>query len=390
MINEFLDEELKDIQSRGLKRKLRLVTGSQGPEIVVEGKKCLNFCSNNYLGLANDPRLTEAAYVAMKEEGFGAGASRLVCGNMSAHQKLEKKIIEFKQCEAALVFNTGYMANVGVISSLFNRSDWIFSDKLNHASIVDGIKLCEANFRRYPHNDMEGLERVLKSTPAKGKRCIITDTVFSMDGDVARLPEIVKLAKQYNCMVMIDEAHGVGVMGEHGRGLAEHFDVEKDIDIQIGTLSKALGSFGAYCAGSRKLIDYLTNTARSFIYTTALPPAAAAASTEAISIIQCEPGLMKNLWDNTRYVKSRLQEMGFDTMDSQTPIIPILIKDNDKAVEFSKKLFENGIFVSAIRPPTVPIDTARLRLTVMASHSRENLNALCEKLQSIGKDLCLI
>lgn len=390
MINEFLDEELKDIQSRGLKRKLRLVTGSQGSEIVIEGKKCLNFCSNNYLGLANDPRLTEAAHLAMKEEGFGAGASRLVCGNMSAHQKLEKKIIEFKKCDAALLFNTGYMANVGVISSLFNRSDWIFSDKLNHASIVDGIKLCEANFRRYPHNDMEGLERVLQTTPAKGKRCIITDTVFSMDGDVARLPEIVKLAKQYNCLVMIDEAHGVGVMGKNGRGLAEHFDVEKDIDIQIGTLSKAMGSFGAYCTGSRKLIDYLTNTARSFIYTTALPPSVAAASMEAISIIQHDPSLLKNLWDNTHYVKSRLEDMGFDTMNSQTPIIPILVKDNEKAVDFSTRLLDQGIYVSAIRPATVPVDTARLRLTIMASHSRENLDTLCETLKQTGKDLCLI
>ncbi len=390
MISEFLDEELKDIQYRGLKRKLRLMVGSQGAEIVMEGKKCLNFCSNNYLGLANDPRLMEAAYGTMKEEGFGAGASRLVCGNMSAHQKLEQKIAEFKQSEAAILFNTGYMANVGVISSLFNRSDWIFSDKLNHASIVDGIKLCEANFRRYPHNDMEGLERILKSTPAKGKRCIITDTVFSMDGDVARLPEIVKLAKQYNCLLMIDEAHGVGVMGKNGRGVAEHFDVEKDIDIQIGTLSKALGSLGAYCVGSKKLIDYLTNTARSFIYTTALPPAVASASAEAIRIIQDEPSLMKNLWDNTHYVKSRLQEMGFDTMNSQTPIIPILIKDNERAVQFSDKLLSQGIFVSAIRPPTVPVDTARLRLTIMASHSRKNLDTLCEKLQLIGKELCLI
>lgn len=390
MMDLMLEQEMFEIESKNLKRKLRLITGSQGPIVMIDGKEYLNFCSNNYLGLANDPHLVEAASVSMKEEGFGSGASRLVCGNMSSHEQLERSIAKFKQTEAALVFSSGYMANVGVISSLFGREDWIFSDKLNHASIIDGILLSQANYKRYPHLDTAALEEMLKSIPAKGKRLIVTDSVFSMDGDVAPLPKIVALAKKYNSMVMVDEAHAVGVFGKRGRGLAEHLGVEQDIDIIVGTLSKAAGSFGAYCSGSKKLIEYLINSARSFIYTTAMPPSTAAASIRALEIIQEDVNLRKKLWNNTKYLHGELKKLGFDTMNAQTPIIPILVKDSKLALDFSQKLFERGILISAIRPPTVPVNTARLRLTVTSAHTKEHLDQLIEQLQTIGKELCLI
>jgi 8-amino-7-oxononanoate synthase len=387
---DFIDEELETLEAASLKRTLKLVEGSQGTRIVIDGKDVLNFCSNNYLGLADDERLKEAAIKSLEEEGFGAGASRLISGNMSSHKKLEQTIARFKRKEKALLFSTGYMANVGVISSLFGREDWLFCDKLNHASLIDGVLLSQANFKRYAHNDMNALEDMLKNAPEKGKRCIVTDSVFSMDGDIASLEKIVALAEQYHALVMIDEAHALGVMGKTGRGLAEHFDLEDKIDIQIGTLSKAAGSFGAYCVGEARLIDYLINRARSFIYTTAMPPSVAAASVAAIKIMDSQPDLLKKLWDNTVYIREGLQQLGFDTLHSVTPIIPILIKDSAKALMFSQELFDRGIFVSAVRPPTVPLNTARLRLTVMATHTKDDLNVCLKNFQEIGQKLCLI
>jgi 8-amino-7-oxononanoate synthase len=386
----FIDEELLGLEQKGLRRVLRNIEGSQRTRLKVSGQEALNFCSNNYLGLADDRRLIEAAQKSMVVEGFGSGASRLVCGNLGSFRMLEQRLTEFKGAQKALVFSSGYMANVGIISSLFGRGDVIFSDKLNHASIVDGSLLSQAEFKRYPHLDMNALEDLLKKTTSFKRRCIITDSVFSMDGDVAPLDKIVELAKRYDCMTMIDEAHAFGVMGEHGRGAAEHFGVEKDIDIQMGTFSKAAGSFGAYVCGSEKLIDYLINKARSFIYTTGLPPSVAAASTQAIEIIKREPQRREQLWKNAKYVLSQLKQRGFDTLSSQTPIIPILVKDSSRALEFSKRLLEQGIFISAIRPPTVPVNTARLRLSIMATHTQEDLDYLLKHLSSIGKELCLI
>jgi len=386
----FLDQTLLELQREGLKRKLRQLSGAQSQKITIEGKEVLNFCSNNYLGLADDERIRQAAISCMETEGFGSGASRLVCGNMTAHRQLEKSIAEFKGTENCLVFSTGYMANVGIIACLFGRDDIIYSDRLNHASIIDGVQLSQAKWKRYPHRDMNALEDMLEGSSSCRKRCIITDSVFSMDGDLAPLDQIVALAKKYDCLVMIDEAHAIGVMGKNGKGLAEHFGVEGKIDILMGTLSKAVGTFGAYCCGSNKLISYLINKARSFIYTTGMPPSTAAASLKAIEIIKNTPQRREQLWKNTHRVNDALKNMGFDTMSSQTPIIPVLVKDPDVAVDFSKRLFERGIFVSAIRPPTVPQNTARLRLTVMATHTQEQINFVCEQFKAIGKELCLI
>ncbi len=384
------DEELADLERRGLKRRLRDVAGTQGRKIILEGKEVLSFCSNNYLGLADDPRLREAAVECIQKEGVGSGASRLVCGNMEAHRELEETIARFKGAESCLTFSTGYMANAGIISSIFGRDDMIFCDRLNHASIIDGIILSQAKFKRYPHNDMEALEGMLRSTTGFRRRGIITDSVFSMDGDIAPLERIVELARKYDCLVMIDEAHALGVLGKNGRGAAEHFGVEDKIDIQMGTLSKAAGSFGAYCCGSKELIDLLVNKARSFIYTTALPPAVAAASKKAVEIIRDEPASREQLRFNADYFKKAVVALGFNTLDSGTPIIPVVVGESAPAVEFSKRLLQEGIFVSAIRPPTVPAGTARLRLTVMATHTREDLDYTLGKLEVTGKELGLI
>ncbi len=384
------DEELAALERQGLKRRLRDMTGAQGRKIILDGKEVLNFCSNNYLGLADDPRLREAAVECIRREGIGSGASRLICGNMAAHRELETTIARFKGAESCLVFSTGYMANAGITSSVFGRDDMIFCDRLNHASIIDGIILSRAKFKRYPHNDMEALEEMLRTTTGFRRRGIITDSVFSMDGDIAPLDKITELAREYDCLAMIDEAHALGVMGKNGKGLAEHFGVEDKIDIQMGTLSKAAGSFGAYCCGSKELIEFLVNKARSFIYTTALPPAVAASARKAIEIIRDEPARRQKLWTNTDYFQRAIVAMGLNALSSVTPIIPIIVGEPAVAVEFSKRLLEQGIFVSAIRPPTVPQNTARLRLTMMATHTRGDLDYVLEKLRAIGRSLNLI
>ena len=388
MVEQTLKTALTDWERDGLERALRPQSGPQGRIITVEGRRVLNFCSNDYLGLADDRRLKEAAAACLKEEGVGAGASRLVCGNMASHHRLEEALARFKGTESCLLFSTGYMANTGIISAIFGRGDIIFSDRLNHASIVDGILLSRAEFTRYPHKDMAALEELLKSASGFKKRGIITDGIFSMDGDLAPLQEIVALAQKYECLVMIDEAHALGVMGEDGKGLAEHFGVEDKIDIQMGTLSKAAGCFGAYCCGSKILISYLVNKARSFIYTTGMPPSIAAAAQRAVEIISKDSQpLRQRLWQNAHLMREGLKQRGVDTMDSQTPIIPILVKDSALASAFSRRLYEEGIWVSAIRPPTVPQKTARLRLTVTAAHTREDLDYVLEKFKVIGKEL---
>jgi glycine C-acetyltransferase len=386
----FIQEEIDALKKQGLKRSLREVAGPQGRTIVIDGKAAINFCSNNYLGLANDPRLAQAAIDALKEEGFGSGASRLVCGNMTSHRRLEEAIARFKGAERCLYFTSGYMANAGIIPALFGRDDVIFSDKLNHASIIDGILLSRAECRRYPHNDMAALKDMLKEASAFRRRLIVTDSVFSMDGDCAPLKEIAALAKDYDAMVMVDEAHAFGVLGQNGRGLVEQLGLEGLIDIQMGTLSKAAGAFGAYCCGSNELIELIVNRARSFIYTTGLPPMVAAAGCRALEIIANEPQRRQQLLENAGQVRVGFNAFGFNTMGSQTPIIPILVKDPAVAVEFSKKLLEQGIFVQAIRPPTVPVNTARLRVAVMATHTPEDIGRLLEAVNAIGQELCLI
>lgn len=381
--SNFLEQHLKQLDSQSMMRHLRQVQGAQSRQIVIDGQKVLNFCSNNYLGLADDPRIIQAAKSALDQSGFGSGASRLVCGSMTQHHELEGKIATFKKTQAALVFSSGYMANTGSIPALFDREDVIFSDRLNHASIIDGILLSRAKLQRYQHNDMKSLEDLLKESAGFKKRLIVTDAVFSMDGDIANLKEIVRLAKQYEAYVMVDEAHSFGIFGTNGAGLVEQEGLSDQVDIQMGTLSKAAGCFGAYVVGSRLLCDYLVNHARSFIYTTAIPPNLAAAASVAIDIMaQDRPRRIKVL-ENANYLRAGLAKLGFDTLNSTTPIIPVILKDAARALTVSKQLLEQGIFVQAIRPPTVPANTARLRVTVMATHTKDDLDKLLDSMGAL-------
>lgn len=391
-MNGFLTEELNKLKASGLYRTLRIIEGPQGPRVKIDGEEVILLCSNNYLGMADHPRLKEAAIKATERYGAGSGASRLVSGTMELHQELEERIARFKGTEAALVFNSGYTANTSVIPALVNRGDFIFSDKLNHASIIDGCILSRAEFRRYSHKDVAGLERLLKAVSSDlSRKLIVTDSVFSMDGDIPPLPEIVNLAKKYGAMVMVDDAHATGVLGKTGRGSLEHFGLTSENNIiQMGTLGKALGTFGAYIAGSRELIYYLINKARGFIFSTSLPPSVLASAIAAIDLIDEEPYLRQALWDKTCYLKNGLDELGFDTMGSETPIIPIFIGDTAKTMEFSKRLIDNKVFVSGIRPPTVPEGKSRLRVTLMATHSYEDLNRAIEAFSNVGRELCLI
>ena len=377
-MKDMMCHQLDVLDAQGLRRSLRTVASAQGREIVFNGKKVLNFCSNDYLGLAADPRLVRAAEEAMRQRGFGAGASRLVCGNFDAHDALERDLAALKHVPAAIVFSCGYMANTGIIASLVSRGDAVFSDRLNHASIVDGIVLSRADLRRYPHKDMDALRQMLVEAGGARRKLIVTDTVFSMDGDLAPLKDIVRLAKEHNAWVMVDEAHAFGVFGPTGGGLVEAMGLEADIQVQMGTLSKAAGTYGAYCAGSPELKEYLLNTARSFVFTTAMPPAVAAAARCALHIMQTEPQRRERVLSLAQKMRDGLKKAGVDTLESETPIIPVMVRKASQAVEMSKALLERGIFVSAIRPPTVPAHTARLRVTVTAGHTDEDIDACLE------------
>ncbi len=384
---DFIKEELGEIKERGLYRSLRLIEGEQGPEVSSDGKRVVMLCSNNYLGLANHPRLKEAAIEAVKKYGCGSGASRLISGNMELHQELERRIAGFKHTEAALVFSSGYLCNIGVIDSLVGEGDVILSDELNHASIVDGSRLSRARVRVYPHKDLNVLEEELRRLKGCRRRLIVTDGVFSMDGDLAPLPGIVELAKKYKAITMVDEAHDTGVMGGNGRGCVEHFGLEGQIDVQMGTLGKALGSFGAYIAGGKELIDFLINRARSFIFTTALPPPVCAAAVAAIEIITQDHSLRNRLWENAKFLREGLSRMGLSVGNSETPIIPIIIGESSTTMKACEILLQYGVYAQGIRPPTVPEGSSRIRTTVMATHNREHLTRALEAFRAVRKEL---
>ena len=326
---------------------------------------------------------------AIEKYGVGAGASRLICGNNALYKILEERLAQFKKTEGALVFSSGYTANVGTISAMASKESTVFSDRLNHASIVDGIILSRARHFRYPHADTAALEGILSKNETEEK-LIVTDTVFSVDGDIAPLAQIVSLAKKYNAFLMVDEAHATGVLGEDGAGAAHKEGIDGSIDIQMGTLSKALGGLGGFVCARKEIIDYLMNKSRSFIYTTALPPSVLASNIAALDIIQNEPELRKALWKNAAYLSEGLHALGFDTLNSKTPIIPVLLKDNELTMNFSNGLFEEGIFAIGIRPPTVPIGSARLRVTVTAAHKREHLDKALEAFAKVGKRLGVV
>jgi glycine C-acetyltransferase len=390
-MNDF-SEELALIREAGLYRSLRLVDSIQSARITMDGRDLLLLCSNNYLGLAEHPALKEAAVRAVHAYGSGSGASRLVSGNMTLHEELERRLAAFKECEGAILFNCGYSANVGILSAVAGRGDTIYSDRLNHASIVDGALLSRAKLLRYPHNDLHTLEKLLEKHQGKGRQLIVTDGIFSMDGDIAPLKQLVALKKKFNALLMVDDAHGTGVLGADGRGTAEACGVLGEIDIQMGTLGKALGSFGAYAAGSAEMVDFLRNRSRSFIFSTSLPPAVLAASIAALDIVASSEGweLRKKLADNRSLFSGLLTGAGLNTLQSSTHIIPILAGEAATTMEFSRRLLEKGIFAQGIRPPTVPAGSSRLRCTLMATHTAADLETAAAAIVATGRELGLV
>jgi 8-amino-7-oxononanoate synthase len=374
----FIEKELAGIQRAGLYRRLRRVEGDQGPTLFLDGREIVNFSSNNYLGLANHPALAAAAKEAIDRYGCGSGASRLISGNMTLHEELEGRLAEYKGTEAALVFNSGFQANTGVISTLTGEGDAIFSDALNHASIIDGCRLSRAKVFVYPHNDLNRLEDALKEAAGIKRKLIVTETIFSMDGDEAPLVGIVELAEKYGAFVMVDEAHATGVFGAQGAGVVQKLGLGEHVLVQMGTLGKALGGFGAYIAGSRDLRDLLINRCRSFIFTTALPPAVMAMAVAAIDIVKREPERREALWRNCDRLRSGLAPVGLQLGGGESPILPLIVGEAGECMRFSEALLERGVFAQGIRPPTVPPGTSRLRITLMATHTEAHLDRALE------------
>jgi 8-amino-7-oxononanoate synthase len=380
------EQELAQLEQSRILRRIMVVDSSDGPRIRIKGRDVLLLCSNDYLGLANHPALRQAAMQAMQRYGFGSGASRLVSGTGPLHQALEDKIVHFKGTEAALVFNSGYAANTGIIPAIAGSGDMILSDSLNHASIIDGCRLSKAEVRVYRHKDAGQVETLLKNGLNAKRKLIVTDGVFSMDGDIAPLQDLVSLSKKYDAILMVDDAHGTGVLGKTGRGTVEHAGVSGLVHIQMGTLGKAFGSFGAYVAGSRDLIDFLINRARSLIFSTALPPSVCAASIAGIDLIEQDSECRDRLWRNRNKFANGLKSIGISTENSETPIIPIIIGDSGQALKAAEKLFEYGIYAPAIRPPTVPASAARIRTTVTAAHTEDDIDAALDIFKRLQRE----
>ncbi len=396
LLNRTLRPDIDGLKKSGTYRTLKTIAGPVDTTVFIDGKEVILLSSNNYLGLTNHPRLKEAATFAVRDYGTGACASRLIAGNLAIHEDLEKRIASFKGSRAAVVFSTGYMANIGLITSLAGEDDLIVSDELNHASIVDGCMLSKAEVKVYPHKNVEELKRLLsqgRSASAQAtyrRRVIVTDGVFSMDGDIAPLPEILEVAEEHHSIVIVDDAHATGVLGENGKGTLEHFGLENENIIQIGTFSKALGSLGGYVAGPDVIVEYLKNKARGFIYSTALPPSVCAASIAALDTVEKEPWIRGRLWENVARFKRGLTALGYDIRATQTQIIPIVIGDTSLTMEFAEAIFEEGIYAPGIRPPTVPEGKSRIRATPMASHTDEQIDKALAVFESEGKRLGII
>jgi 8-amino-7-oxononanoate synthase len=374
-----IEEHVEELRNRRLYRRMRLISGPQGPRVLLDGNPVLLLCSNNYLGLADHPRVREAAAEAAMRYGAGAGASRLISGNMTIHRRLEDRLAEFKRAEACVLFGSGYLANTGVISSLAREGDVVFSDRLNHASIVDGCRLARAATFVYDHGDTEQLEWGLREAAGRGS-LIVTDGVFSMDGDMAPLEEIVELAHRYDVRVMVDEAHATGAVGPDGRGSVADAGLEDEVDVIVGTLGKALGSYGAYVCSDAAMARYLVNTARTLIFSTALSPPAAAAAMAALELLRSQPRRVDKLQHNARVLRESLAVEGVYSDPTGTQIIPVFIGDAGAALDATERALERGVFAQAIRPPTVPEGTSRLRLTVMASHTKSELRSAAKVL----------
>jgi len=386
----YLADELQDLRERGLFRWPRRLDGPQEPLARYDGREVINLCSNNYLGLANHHALKEAARRALEELGVGSGAVRTIAGNMALHLEVEEELARFKHTEATLLYQSGFTANAGTVSAVLGKDDLILSDELNHASIIDGARLSGAEKKIYPHKDVAAARALLEASRGARRVLLITDGVFSMDGDIAPLPELVALAEEFGAIMMVDDAHASGVLGSAGRGTIDHFGLHGRVHIQVGTLSKAFACQGGYVAGSRTLVDYLIHRARPLLFSTSHPPSVAATALAAVRLVQERPEIIERLWDNTRMFKQGLTSLGFNTGMSETPITPVITGDERAAMDLSDRLFAAGVFALSIAFPTVPRGKARVRTIVTAGHTREHLQRALDAFEQVGRALRLI
>src|SRR5215510_9923355 len=386
----YLGEELDSLKKQNLYRNLRVLEDEQKAHTTFDHRSVVNLSSNNYLGLTTHPRLREAALKATETFGVGSGSVRTIAGTMTLHMELERRLAEFKKTEAVVVFQSGFAANAGTVAAVLSKDDVVISDELNHASIIDGARLSRATIKVFPHKDVDAARRVLQELPAAQRKLLITDGVFSMDGDLGALPGLCALAEEFNCIMMVDDAHASGVFGRNGRGTIDYFDMHGRVDIQVGTLSKAIGALGGYVAGSRALIEFLYHRARPFLFSTSHPPAVAAACLAAIDILETEPGIIERLWENTRFFKAGLQGLGFNTGLSESPITPVIAGDGALAMRLSDRLFEEGVFAQGIAFPTVARDKARVRTIVTATHTRDELQFALDVFARVGRELSIL
>jgi glycine C-acetyltransferase len=392
----FLTDQMNELKAKGTHFNLRVLEDEQAPECTIDGKHVINIASNNYLGLTTHPKLREAAMNALKKFGVGSGAVRTVAGTMRIHMELEEKIAKFKNVEACVVFQSGFTANAGTVSAILGKDDFIISDELNHASIIDGARLSRAKIKVFRHKDAAHAEELLKEIKDQpGHKLLITDGVFSMDGDIGPLPVLCDVAEKYGAIMMVDDAHSSGVLGKNGRGTIDHFNVHGRVDIQVGTLSKAIGALGGYVCGSKDLIDFLYHRARPFLFSTSHPPSVAATCIAAFDLLEEEPQLMDQLWANTRFFKKELGGLGFNiggqnTPTSETPITPIIIGDGKLTMDFSRELFKEGVFATGIAFPTVPEGKARIRTIMSATHTQDQLTRALEVLKKVGKRMGIL
>jgi glycine C-acetyltransferase len=386
----YLGEELDNLKKQNLYRRLRILEGEQKAHTTFDRRSVVNLSSNNYLGLTTHPRLRARALEALQAFGVGSGSVRTIAGTMAIHMELERRLAEFKNVEAVVVFQSGFTANAGTVSAILTKEDIVISDELNHASIIDGCRLSRATIKVFPHKDVDAARRIINDLPAAGRRLLITDGVFSMDGDLGPLPALCALAEDTGCIMMVDDAHASGVFGKNGRGTIDHFGVHGRVDVQVGTLSKAIGALGGYVAGTRNLVEFLYQRARPFLFSTSHPPAVAAACIAALDVLLEEPEIMERLWDNTRFFKEGLARLGFDTGISESPITPVIAGDSAKANTLSDRLFDEGVFAQAIGYPTVARDKARVRTIVTATHTREDLQYALDAFEKVGRQIGLI
>jgi glycine C-acetyltransferase len=386
----YLAAELETLKAQGLYRRLRVLEDEQKPETTVDRRLVVNLSSNNYLGLTTHPHLRERALEATRRFGVGTGSVRTIAGTMTIHAELEQKLAEFKKTEAVVVFQSGFTANAGTVAAVLDKDDIVVSDELNHASIIDGCRLSRATIKVFPHKDMDAARKVLESLPAGRRVLLITDGVFSMDGDLGPLPALCSLAEEFGCIMMVDDAHASGVFGANGRGTIDHFGMHGRVDIQVGTLSKAIGVLGGYVAGTRSLVEFLQHRARPFLFSTSHPPGVTAACIAALEVLMEEPQVIERLWENTRFFKAGLTRLGFNTGVSESPITPVIVGDGALAMRLSDRLFESGVFAQGIAFPTVAVGKARVRTIVTATHTRDELQFALDAFASVGRELGIL